>query len=389
MASGQVRTRAGVPGEDIIRGGPGADELWGGNGDDVIDPGDNDERFDLVHGSAGDDRIVYTGSGPNGYQEIEYSDLDAGVTVTIDGAANQAEVDKGAAGTDTIVDIANPLRAGGSPPYNGGFELDGTSFDDVFDLSLDEGQWMNVEGDAGADTFNLDSNRGHVRIDYESAPAGVDVDLDAGRADDDGFGDADTINGTAQQLAGSEFSDVIRGSDNNETFMGRAGDDIIDGSGGYDQLLFHRWGSDRNLIVRMEENTEGEITGIGTASGTWNGKAFSYTFSNIEHVSGGPGLDILAGGSGDDTLSGRGEADLFLVGESGNDTILDFNEEDDDVIQVPEDLKRDFGLTHADVIAAARQEGDGVLIDLTGYGMGTIFLKYFRTEWLSPGDIWL
>ena len=30
-----------------------------------------------------------------------------------------------------------------------------------------------------------------------------------------------------------------------------------------------------------------------------------------------------------------------------------------------------------------------VLIDLTGYGMGTIFLKYFRLEWLSPEDIWL
>ena len=49
------------------------------------------------------------------------------------------------------------------------------------------------------------------------------------------------------------------------------------------------------------------------------------------------------------------------------------------MIEVPGDLK-DFGLTHADVIAAASQEADGVLIDLTSYGMGTIFLKYFQIE---------
>ena len=103
---------------------------------------------------------------------------------------------------------------------------------------------------------------------------------------------------------------------------------------------------------------------------------------------GGPGIDLLVGGDRDDTFEGRGDSDLFLVGESGNDTILDFNEDDDDVIKVPGDLK-DFGLTHADVIAAASQEADGVLIDLTSYGMGTIFLKYFQIEWLSPGDIWL
>ena len=65
----------------------------------------------------------------------------------------------------------------------------------------------------------------------------------------------------------------------------------------------------------MEEDTEGETTGIGTAKGMWNGKAFSYTFSNIEHVSGGPGLDILVGSDGDDTFEGRGYADLFVVGD--------------------------------------------------------------------------
>ena len=104
-----------MPGDDIIRGSAGADELWGGNGDDVIDPGDNgadSDELDIVHGSAGDDRIVYTGSGANGYQQLEYSDLIAGIMATIDGVANGATIDKGSAGTET----AFRRHAGGAGP---------------------------------------------------------------------------------------------------------------------------------------------------------------------------------------------------------------------------------------------------------------------------------
>ena len=74
-----------------------------------IDPGDNS---DVVHGSSRDDPIVYTGSGSEGFQELGYSGLGAGVTVTIDGADNRATVDKGAVGTDTIVDFVNALNGG-------------------------------------------------------------------------------------------------------------------------------------------------------------------------------------------------------------------------------------------------------------------------------------
>ena len=63
------------PTDDTIRGGPGGDELWGSNGDDVFDPGDNgqsddldvDRGYDTVHGSRGDDTIIYSGSGAEAY----------------------------------------------------------------------------------------------------------------------------------------------------------------------------------------------------------------------------------------------------------------------------------------------------------------------------------
>ena len=111
-------------GNDTNRGGPGTDWLSGGSGDDVLDPGDNDDEYDWVIGSTGNDRIVYSDSGPTAYQVLDYLDLGTGISVTLNGISNRATVDKGAAGTDTIVDIANPLNAAKEAPY-GGFGIVG------------------------------------------------------------------------------------------------------------------------------------------------------------------------------------------------------------------------------------------------------------------------
>ena len=203
------------PGDDTIRGGSGGDELWGSNGDDVFDPGDNsqsddldvDRGYDTVHGSQGDDTINYSGSGAEAYQAIRYSDLDTGITATIDGAANRGTIDKGDAGTDTLVNVANPLDAIG-------FELHGTGFDDVFNVTLDDGQYFHLVGEAGNDTFNIRRNGGWFGISFGDAPDGINVDLRTGRVLDDGYGGVDTLTGdTPSTISGSDFSDVLRGSD--------------------------------------------------------------------------------------------------------------------------------------------------------------------------------
>ena len=225
-----------VMGDAIIRGTAGGDELYGGDRNDVFDPLDNgtstdldvDRGFDTVYGSRGDDTIIYTRSGEEAFQEIDYSELDAvGVDATIDGTNNRATVDKDADGFDTIVDIAKPLVAAG-------FGLNGTQFDDTFDLTLREEQFVNAQGRAGDDTFDvrLEHDSAWFRISYLDAPDGIDLDLDARRANDGGFGDVDTFNGDLPRgIGGSVFSDVIRGSDAEESFFGREGDDHIDGGG--------------------------------------------------------------------------------------------------------------------------------------------------------------
>ena len=360
----------GGPGNDTLKGGYGDSSLYGGGGNDELilgDEGNDEPRDGWVGGSAGNDRIVYTDSGPLRWQGIGYKDLEPGIgiTATIDGTTNNAIVDKGSAGTDTIVDIVKPLRVAS-------VGLHGTHSDDIFHLTLGEGQRMSVRGYAGDDTFNVQSTGGSIDIDYWRSPRGVDVDLGAGRANDDGYGDVDTIVGNPQSVRGSEHDDVIRGSDNDESFRGSGGDDVIDGGGGYDRLNF--FGSDAApLVVDMEE---------GHAIGSWNGRRFETTFSNIEHVSGGPFFNTLVGSEGDDTFEGTRGFDIIVIDMAGgNDTILHFPD-GDDIIWLDSALVEDYGLTHADVIDAARQDGADVLIDLTMYGMGTIRLLNFNIDWL-------
>ena len=410
---GDVYRVEGGPGDDTLRGSDGDDRLDGGPGDDVLNPGDNECGDEEIRGSAGDDRIVYTDSGANAWQGLTYDRLNTGgITATIDGTANRATVDKGAAGTDTIMDIANALDA------DCGFGLYGTRFDDIFHLTLNDRppwQWMLVRGGAGNDTFNGNASR----IDYRDAPSGIDVDLGVGKAHDDGFGDVDTINGDSYEIRGTDFNDVIRGSDGDESFVGCGGDDVIDGGGGFDRLRFDRGCGATMGAVKVDLEA-------GTATGTWDGSAFSYTISNIEFVRGGPGDDRIIGSDGDNRLEGRGGDDI-LVALEGNDRL--YGGDGDDILvgiggrDRPEQLRggagddtfiilgdgtntiedftngedlidlNEWGIqSHADVLAVTSlaPDGNGVWIDLSRYGGEGIYLwQYFDIDGLDASDFLL
>ena len=331
---GDVREVQGGDGNDTLLGSDGGDRLDGGGGDDVLNPRNHDRSGDAVYGSVGNDRIVYTDSTVH-WQDLWYSRpwrehrtaLDeSGIVVTLDGAANTARVAKGSNGADTIVDIANPLNADGLTLY-------GTKGDDTFNLTLDRGQWMQVRGGEGDDAFNIRTHRWEseslpgstVRIDYSLAPGGVDVDLQARVARDDGWGDRDTftLDGGDFEIRGSDFSDTIRGSDGDDRFIGRRGNDVIDGRGGYDELKFDRTGVQHVVVDLL----------AGTATGVWGDRAFldttawwhygsqserlvdnafSYRISNIERVRGSrTGDDTLRGSNGDDRLEGNGGNDII------------------------------------------------------------------------------
>ena len=395
---GNLANLSAGPPDDTIRGGPGGDELWGSNGDDVFDPGDNgqsddldvDRGYDTVHGSRGDDTIVYSGSGAEAYQAIRYSGRDgtdylaSGITATIDGATNRGSIDKGSAGTDTLVNVANPLDATG-------FQLSGTGFDDIFNLTLDDGQFVGVAGSGGNDTFNVRLNGGWVQLGYRHAPGGVNVDLGAGRVLDDGYGGVDTLTGDIpRDVHGSEFSDVLRGSDRGETFLGRAGNDRIDGGGGFDRL---RFGFSSRFAAYIDVQDLRVDLDAGTATGTFNGAPFNYSISNIETVWGGTGNDVIRGAmesvegsTGDDRIvftdgNTYGEVDYWRLTGTGIRATLD---------SAANRITVDKGSAGTDTI-----EGIADLISWDGEGFGlygthsndVINLVLGTRQWMQVGGL--
>ena len=172
-------------------------------------------------------------------------------------------------------------------------------------------------GGPGNDLFNGGSR--NDLLSYDQSPAAVIVDLAAGTATGEG---SDTIQ-NVEALEGSPFNDSITGSDvTEEFFLGRGGDDIIDGGGGPDwaQYLF----------------ASGPVT-VDLTAGTAMGEGTD-TLVAIEHVeasefgdsiTGDAGTNFLVGRSGNDTINGLDGED-FLFGQNGND-ILDGGNGNDEI----------------------------------------------------------
>ncbi len=140
-----------------------------------------------------------------------------------------------------------------------------------------------IDGGTGIDTINYSGNL------FNQSPAGIDVDLDAGVENDDGFGNTGTII-DVENVTGTNFDDTINGDNS---------DNVLNGLGGNDQLF----GGNGNDTLR---GGFGDDTLFGNA-----------------------GSDMIFGGAGDDLIAGdepnafgSDNADDVLTGGFGNDTFI-------------------------------------------------------------------
>lgn len=297
-----------------IIGSDGTDFLKGGTGDDIINPKDNPADYDVIFGSAGNDRIVYSANAV-GYQELDYSRIGVRINATIDGTANTGSIVKtGGLGTDTLIDVQNPLT-------KEGFKIIGSGLNDTFKLDSGANSWMAVNGGAGADHYDVTLS-GTVRIDFRydnasGASQGVDVNVATGVINNDGQGNRETLtvtdNGGQLEFRGTEFADKFVGGDTKERFILEDGvGDMADGGGGWDIIRY-----DRNNIDWVNVDLS-----EGTATGVWYGNDFSHTLINIEEVRGSrTGHDTIKGDDGDNRLDGYGGSNT-LVGSGGNDQMV-------------------------------------------------------------------
>ncbi|WP_258767759.1 S-layer family protein [Bradyrhizobium arachidis] len=285
----------GTSGSDVLLGTSQADAISGLAGNDRLQGfGGND----LLDGGADFDRAVYT-------------DATGGISVNLAaGTASGPGV-----GTDTLVAIEGAVGSDFADTFNAtGFA--GTTGTPGTPIGFNE-----FEGRGGNDTILSAVNplgAALTRVSYLSATAGVTVDIAAGTADGDGSVGHDTFVGSGIiAVWGSSFADTLFGSNNGfgtiEVFAGFAGDDTIDGRGGFDRADYN-----------IDPTTTSGIT-VNLAAGTLTGDATvgTDTLVSIEAVRGTNFADTYnaSGFSNASTNSGSSGTFNEFTGEGGNDII--------------------------------------------------------------------
>jgi Ca2+-binding RTX toxin-like protein len=269
---------------NTVTGGAGADTLRGGAGDDRVNGGAGDDR--LIAG-INDGNDVYSGGA--GIDTYDLSATAAGAVVTAT-AASSAET-----GTDTLTGVENVIGSQGNDTIagNGGVNvIDGQGGDDTISAG---GGIDTVSGGAGNDTLT-----GGTGNDTLSGGAGNDTFLYT-------FGDgADTVDGGAG-------SDTL-------SIAGTAGNDTLDVI--YDGAVT---GFELGTVMNVEAVTAGLLGGIDRLS--YAGSTADVTVNLAAGTASGfaslAGIENVTGGSGNDTLSGAGNAAVNnLAGGAGNDTYL-------------------------------------------------------------------
>ena len=205
------------------------------------------------------------------------------------------------------------------------------------------------QGTAGTDIIV-----GSEEDDSISSNAGVDVVMGEGGDDYIAGGD------NSDYLFGGSGDDTIEGGAGVDIIMGGSGDDILRGQGDTDII---RGGSGADTIeggegadLLLGDSGDDSITGGEGGDVIFGG-------AGADTIDGGAGADIIIGGTGDDTLTGGTGADTYVFGLGhGSDTITDFDT-DEDTINLSA-----FGadLSYSDLTITATTDGTGTIITVPG-----------------------
>lgn len=165
-----------------------------------------------------------------------------------------------------------------------GDTITGGSGDDVIDPGYD------IRPATEGTTVLLDA------ISYAQAPAAVVVDLRVSPVPIAADGnDTVIITGGGVRIFGSPLGDVIKGTNKADVIHGRGGDDVVFGNGGDDDIV-------------------GD-----SASAPGNDRL--YGDAGDDTLTGTLGVDIFAGGTGEDAMSSTSESHQMFRGGGGADTV--------------------------------------------------------------------
>jgi len=260
-----------------INGSAGSNNIVGTAQDDLIAGNGGD---DIIEALAGKNRV----DGGMGVDTASYVHATAGVTVNLSVTGAQNTI---GAGIDTLLQMEN---------------LTGSAFNDTL---VGSAATNIIEGGLGNDSIN--GAAGSDTASYEHAPSGVSVNLAFSAAQNTLGAGVDTLT-QIENLRGSAFNDTLVGNAGSNIIEGGPQNDTINGGAGFDTASYEHStaGVTVSLGVTTAQNTLG--AGIDTLISIENltGSAFNDTLignsgSNI--IEGGPGNDNVNGGAGIDTAS--------------------------------------------------------------------------------------
>jgi Ca2+-binding RTX toxin-like protein len=304
--------------------------LFGPNIDFTYDAGSGADTFN-VWGTPQNDHIRVGSDGLDGHVNADYLDdptsdvdLQSVETVDVNGGGGSDTIDagahydtggyafpgalyeEGALGDDT-------LTGGSGPAY-----LTGGAGNDS--LSAGGQAYFSANPGVGDDTVTGEL-LGNDVLSYSDVPAGVHVDLKRTDKQDTGGAGVDQIAGF-RKVIGSNYDDVLAGTEGADVITGGNGNDVLTGRGGDDKLI---GGLGRNT-VSYADPSPGVTSGVavslasqGVAQDTLSeGKD---TLSGISDIVGSPFDDSLTGDAGANRIDGGGGADTVNAGD-GADTLL-------------------------------------------------------------------
>ena len=375
----------GEGGMDRLHGGEGNDMLYGGPGDDMLNGGDEN---DTLEGGPGADELT----GGRGDDTASYASSAAGVIVRLhSGQAMGGDAEGDTWGDMVTVDYTVPAADSEDPPVQMSetvpdiINLTGSAMADVL---AGDSRANTIKGGAGDDRIyggpgggndileggpgndrlyggrGDDTLRGMAGNDHLWGNSGRDM-LEGGRGNDTYYLHASatgTVADTVTELAmagtdtvtfagsrfgvaisytlGSNVENVI-GSSENDTLVGNALSNIIEGGDGADTLAggapdsatdnmdtLSYASSDRRVRVDLSDNSAsgGHASGDTIVDGTFEnlmGSAHGDVLTGDENVNtlwGLGGNDTLEGGAGNDTLEGGAGADELDGGYSNGGT---------------------------------------------------------------------
>jgi Ca2+-binding RTX toxin-like protein len=299
VGNGSSNSLSGNAGNDKISGGKGNDTLIGGSGNDILDGG-------------------------TGTDTVDYSSLNAGITLRPTGVLNKLSSQSSGA-IDQLISVETIIADADFTHSN---TIDASTATGIVAINanlLKNSLVVNI-GAAGKLSFNV-QNFANVT----------------------GTNSNDTITGNSgnNRLNGGGGNDTISGGQGNDSLNGGAGNDTLIGGSGHDVL----YGGKNRDILKGDRGNDILRGGSGNDS-----------------LEGGLGQDILLGGRGDDFLAGGAENDR-LTGGTGSDRFVFKTEQAFSSANLGSDRIRDFSRTAGNI--------DKIVISFKTFTAGTSFASVY------------